>query len=262
MPTMAHVDAEIARTLRTIAVGSISTGAAGTYGTFWTGTYPGTGGRACADATAGAMFPAPADDTGRLAYARAPLTGSMTNLFLYDRLVDVSGLSALSTSLQAVTHPALPRETTGEGVLAWVEIAGGATSSPITNLTFNYTNQAGAAKTAITPLVAGWAGTVRRAIPLNLAPGDTGVRSWQSLQNDAAAATAGDVAIVLGRMIQFLPQTTTAVSTAYQRSNHVNAVRGGLPRVRAGACVMAFGIGNTANLGNILLTYAVTELAA
>ncbi len=259
MPTAAQVDFEIARNMRSVFMATVNSGLSMGYGTFWSGTYPGGSGRACDNTTPGALMQPAANDSSRLIYLYVPMAQAITALWLVDRLIDVSGFSAQSTSLQTITHPALTRSTDGAFVNPWIEIVTAAASAPAADLTLNYINQAGNPKQSVTSLAAGWATTVRRANPINLAPGDWGIRSLTSWQLSAGAPTAGNVAWVLGRMIQFSSQSSSAIATSYQRPNQVHALRGGLPRVRAGACVTAFGAGNLTIIGNMIMNYALSE---
>jgi hypothetical protein len=123
-------------------------------------------------------------------------------LVFYDRLVHTRGLSGIVASAQAVNSVALTRNTSGEGVQAWVEIytAVGAT---VTTMTISYTNQAGVAGRISPAFVFGGTNGREegRLIRVPLADGDTGVQSVQSVTPLASTGTAGDFGITLAKRI-------------------------------------------------------------
>ena len=117
-----------------------------------------------------------------------------------DRLSHQGALSATVTGAQTTNLPtaALTRYTTGDGVMAGLEIHTGI-GATATTVTASYTNQAGTAGQT-TPAVA-FGGTnfnaAGRLILLPLASGDTGVRAVANVNVAATTGTAGAFGVVL-----------------------------------------------------------------
>lgn len=204
-----------------------------------TGAAPGTGGAQPTKATLGAIpFENPGGSTvlylvdWRLANVN---TGRGGWLLLYDRLAHNSGFDATVTTLQDFTDLTIGRgDTTGEGVLAWMEVytAIGTTSA---TLTVNYTNESGTAGRAGTLLWApnsafqGAAGMVR------LQAGDRGVRSIQSCQwGGTGTGTAGSYGLTLARPLAWIPFEVTATPTGDLTQD---ALANCMVRVDADACL-------------------------
>lgn len=130
-------------------------------------------------------------------------------LLLCDRLWHNSGYTVTTTTAQNTTHPGLPARdsngaTDGEGVLLGIEVSAATTNgSAVTNMTASYTDQGGTAGATATitsfPATAA-AGTF---VPFNLAAGDTGVRSVQSLTLGTSLVT-GTVHLVQFRVLSAL----------------------------------------------------------
>ncbi|MDQ1446808.1 MAG: hypothetical protein QOI20_3272 [Acidimicrobiaceae bacterium] len=127
-------------------------------------------------------------------------------LMLADRLAHISGLSGTVTTAQTVSTPALTRYTTGDRVIACVEIytAVGATA---TTLTISYTNQAGTAGRTSQPIDFGATNNnaAGRMFFVSLQQGDTGVRSVQSVTLAGTTGTAGNFGVTLLRPLLCLP---------------------------------------------------------
>lgn len=114
-------------------------------------------------------------------------TSQIGCLLLFDRLWHNSGIVVTTITAQTINSVAFPARdrdgtTNGESVLVGIEVGTATTNTAaITNTTMSYTNQAGTAgKTATIssfPATA-VAGTF---VPFQLAAGDTGVRSIQSI---------------------------------------------------------------------------------
>jgi hypothetical protein len=107
-------------------------------------------------------------------------------LMLADRLWHNSGITVTTTTAQTVNSVAFPARdvngsTNGDGVLVAIEWSATSGNGLITNTTMSYTNSDGTAgRTATLPTVlAGM--SVGSFIPFQLAAGDTGVRSIQTL---------------------------------------------------------------------------------
>lgn len=160
---------------------------------------------------------------GRLA-VNANQAGS---LWLIDRLWENSGLSATSTAAQNITPAAIPARdqngaTNGDGVMAAIEWSGtGGAGTP--SISLSYTNQSGTAGRTATA-----AGVTTPPIGtfelFFMAPGDTGIRSVQSL-TQSATRSSGAYHLVL-----FRPIATVDV-TAANVGNAIDALTSGLPRI-------------------------------
>lgn len=150
-------------------------------------------------------------------------------LYLLDRLWHNSGIAVTTTTAQtinSVTWPARDRDgaTSGVDVLVAIEVSTATTNgAAVTNTTMSYTNQAGtASKTAtITSFPAtSVAGTF---IPFELAAGDTGVRSIQTVTLGTSYG-AGAVHLVAYRVLGKVP--------IYQgNGNFLDPIQGGLNRL-------------------------------
>jgi hypothetical protein len=151
-------------------------------------------------------------------------------LNLLDRLWHNSGITATTTAAQtinSVTFPArdLNGATAGNGVMVAIEVSSATTNaSAITNMTMSYTNSSGTAgKTATIssfPATAA-AGTF---VPFQLAAGDNGVQSIQSLTLGTSLVT-GTVHLVAYRSISFLELIIA------NTGNSVDAITGGFVRL-------------------------------
>jgi hypothetical protein len=121
-------------------------------------------------------------------------------LMLYDRLLQVGGLSGTVTSAQAVGGT-LTRNTGGVGNQIWVHITT-AIGTTGTTITCDYTDDQGNAAT--TPAVAiGGTGLreATRLIPLPLADGDVGVQAVEDVTLAGTTGTAGDFGVIVVRPI-------------------------------------------------------------
>lgn len=162
-------------------------------------------------------------------------------MLLMDRLSHQGGLDGTVTSAQTTNLPtaALTRYTTGDGVLAAIEIYTGVGATP-TTLSVSYTNQAGTAGKISPDTVLGGTGysAAQRFIPIPLASGDTGVRSVESVTVLASTGTAGNFGILLFKPLTIFPTKCDITPS------HFNAlIQGGcqLPKVETDACLQFVG---------------------
>lgn len=160
----------------------------------------------------------------------AGTTAAAGGWILCDRLWHNSGFTQATTTAETVNSVAFPARdvngsTNGVGVLVGLEVSTATTNAgAITNTTMSYTNDAGTAgRTATIPSfpATGVAGTF---VPFQLAAGDTGVRSIQSLTKGTSYA-GGTMHLVAYRPIMMLPFTVTNIGAA------VDGVSAGLPRM-------------------------------
>lgn len=148
--------------------------------------------------------------TGRGASVGAT-SGIQNYTVIYDRLLDISGLSGTSTGSQTVGG-SLSRYTNGLGVEIWVEIYTQVGANAHT-LTISYHNQDNAAKTTTVTLGGTNAREAQRMIKANLAAGDTGVLVVDSVQLDTSTGTAGDFGITLVYPLLSMPIPGLCVMT-------------------------------------------------
>lgn len=178
-------------------------------GTGGVGAAPATT-RACNSSTLGAIAQWPAPTAGNylrlISYQIVPCGFNRTNtgssIVIFDRLVDHAGAVANVATAQTTNLPtaALTRETTGDGVWAFIEVYG-AIGATTTTVTISYTNQAGVAgRTSLAQTIGGSFRTAaQNLIPIPLQDGDTGVRSVESITLAATTGTAGNFGIVLAK---------------------------------------------------------------
>lgn len=147
-------------------------------------------------------------------------------LILVDRLWHNSGLVVTTTTAQTVNSAAWPARdeyglTDGEDIMIGIEVSTATTNaSAVTNTTMSYTNSANTSgKTAtITSFPAtAAAGTF---VPFQLAAGDEGVRSVQSVTLGTSYG-AGTIHLVAYRILAQVPITTANVG------NFVDIISGG-----------------------------------
>lgn len=122
---------------------------------------------------------------------------------LYDRLIQMGGLSATSTAVQNVNLTGLTRYsgTSSVGNMIFVEVYSNI-GTTARNLTITYTNQNGVSGRTTTISIGSSTGnTVGSAWIPNLASGDTGVQSVQSVQLAASTTTTGNFGVSIIRPI-------------------------------------------------------------
>lgn len=139
--------------------------------------------------------------------AIAPLVSGV--FLLYDRLFHIGGLSGAATTDQTVQGstptPALTRNTSGTGNIAWYEIytAIGTTS---TTLTMTYTNQDGTdSRTSTINIGATGFNASTRAQRIPLAAGDTGIRAIEKVRLTATTGAAGNFGITVAQPLAWIP---------------------------------------------------------
>lgn len=166
------------------------------------------------------QIPFPAAVGGQSVYlAGASLSegGNISAGLLYDRLWHNSGLVVTTTGAQAIAQPALPARdangaSSGVGCELWLEVVTATTNAgAIANMTASYTNSAGTAGRTATmqsfPANA-VAGSIHR---FDLAAGDIGVQSVQSITLGTSLVT-GSISAVIARPIADLPVTADNLS--------------------------------------------------
>lgn len=190
---------------------SSSTEGAGTYHSRWirsgrmpeTGAAPGSTARACTSATAGALNRGMVNATSgkKLYLASVSVVGTtLGGILLYDRLVDVSGLSGTNTSTDtAVSNTPITRpDANGAGVQLWIEqyTAWGASAA---TLNVKYTDNDGNPTQAATYSSPANAPTDGQTIPIQLIATDTGIRAVTNYHWSVTTGTAGNFGFTLRR---------------------------------------------------------------
>lgn len=190
---------------------------AGQYTSLWTfnqtpggqGSAPGGTARVCTNATDGSLrYTSPTG--GRTKYLVGACASSNVAgvQIIYDRLVDISGFSATTTTAQTCTGVVPTRYSGAEskGNQIWLEIYTiiGATA---TTITVEYTNQDGTTGRISKPVAFGGTGRreATRIIIVPLADGDLGVREVTNVDLLASTGTAGDFGVAIVRPIINVP---------------------------------------------------------
>lgn len=235
---------------------TVTTQAAGYLCSLWTGAgRPGAGatpasgaGAVPTNTTAGAL-PLPTISGSNTLYLGKLAFGSTTlsKLILIDRLCHTAGLSGTSTSAQTVNSTALTRNYTGTGTtyanalfLEWYT----ATGSTGTTATISYTNQAGTSgqSASVTLPASVKAATV---LPVQLAAGDYGIESVQSVTLAASTGTAGSFGVTLAWK---LATAAIPTGTGYQAFDYSQV---GMPAIVSGACLSFYVHSTSTTTGTI-----------
>lgn len=169
--------------------------------------------------------------SGNTYIARLQLNATVgAGFILADRLWHNSGLTVTTTTAQtvnSVTWPARDNNgtTDGEGVMIAIEVSTATTNaSAVTNTTMSYTNQAGTSGKTATIASFPATSVASTFVPFNLADGDTGVRSIQSV---TLGTSYGGGTI---HLVAYRPLITLELPTA-NLGNSVDAVTGGFVRL-------------------------------
>lgn len=162
-------------------------------------------------------------------------------MILVDLLAVSGGLSAAATGDQTLNlpTPALPRYATGEGVHAAVVVFSGI-GATATTMTATYTNQAGVGGRVTPAVQVGGSGfaLIGAAFRLPLQPGDTGIRSVESINLAASTGAAGNMGVVLYRPIAMMMANDVEGPTLIDIAS--GRMVGGLAQVLPGACLSMF----------------------
>jgi len=207
------------------------------------GGVPGVGGSnpgavaVCSRTTSGAA-PLTNPGGGRqlwLTALAATLTGA-GGLLLYDRLLQIGGLSATTTTAQNVqsgSGVSLSRYTGGGGNQIGVEIFT-QIGTTATTITASYTNQDGTAGRTTQAVTFGGtnAREAQRVIFLPLADADTGVRSVETITVLASTTTAGNFGVFIAHQLR-------TVSLGFDGSGREDFLTGTPPpeEILADACL-------------------------
>jgi hypothetical protein len=217
--------------------------AAGAFQSAWMAAGNPSAGVASPAYTAGAGYTCDNTTTGALPYVNGSIQNWLARLFmsctqvgviiLIDRLWSCSGMGFAAATYTITTAGSLPARITDNGVdvEAWVEqfVAAGAASG---TLTFNYLNAAtGAAKAGVIPAVVS-APVAGQMQPIPMAAGDNGIRAPVSVVT-SATWTSGSFGLTLGKRITEIPINVAGGGEVQDWAKL------GLPKLPAGACIMA-----------------------
>lgn len=203
------------------------------------------------NATLGA-FEFPNGGVGSLSIVGCRWAGVVAgNILICDRLSHQSGLSGIVTGPQTTNLPTAPltRRVSGEGVMIGLTIytAIGGTSTVATTITVSYTNQADQAGQISPAMIVGSTGynLANRMIQIPLLPGDTGVKSVQSVTLAESTLTAGNFGVTLFRPLYLIGMESVA---AMEWPNFLTGgTSGGIPEVIDGACLFGIAVATGAN---------------
>lgn len=209
------------------------------------------------NATAGAI-PFTATASARILAAQA-WTLNQGSIIIYDRLSHQGGLSGTTAATAQTTNlptAALTRYTSGEGVMAFLEVytAVGATG---TTAIASYTNQAGTSgqTTLATAFGATGFNAAGRMVLLPLAVGDSGVQAVASVTLTATTGTAGNFGVTLAKPLFSIPLRDNT-----QQSSIENLFSMGfIPEFGTNACLMRGYIMVSASTGVVHDTFTIAE---
>ena len=244
------VSAIAGRPIIPIQKASATAKAAGSFHSLWaTAGFPAAGaaagsvnGAVCTKSTTGALQFADAGGGETLYIGQLGMQGAIVGtILIYDRLWHNSALSGTVTTAQTFTMPSLTRHTDGVGVECFAEWYT-ATGSTAVTATLSYTNttdtagRSGTAAFIATPVVG-------QMIPFQLAAGDLGIKSIQSVTLSATTGTAGNFGLTLMKRKASIPITTANIGMV------LDAIALGMPPLEANACVAFMVQTSTTNTG-------------
>lgn len=151
-------------------------------------------------------------------------------LSLLDRLWHNSGFTVTTTTAQTVNSVTWPARdslgaTNGDGIMVGIEVSTATTNgSAIANMTMSYTNSNGTAGKTATITSYPATAALGTFVPFNLAAGDTGVRSIQSLTLGTSLVT-GNVHLVAYRTLAYLDLILA------NTGNSLDAITGGFVKL-------------------------------
>lgn len=138
--------------------------------------------------------------------------GSVGGIWLMDFLWWNDSIAETTTTGQSITHPGLPSRdrsasNAGDGVFAAILVSTATTNgSPVTNTTITYTDSAGNAGNTGTITSFPATAVAGTFAPFNLAAGDTGVRTIETLTLGTSYG-GGAIHLVQYRPIAYVPLT-------------------------------------------------------
>lgn len=182
------------------------------------------------------QIPFPGAVGGKSVYLASMSVSASTagKLVLVDRLWHNSGIVVTTTTAQTINSVAWPARdmdssTNGRGVLVGIEVSAATTNAgAVTNTTLSYTNSGGTAGQTATMASFPATAVAGSFIPFQLASGDVGVRSIQSVTLGTSYAT-GTVHIVAYRVIAEIPLIVANTGAV------LDPIAGGFPMLADGS---------------------------
>lgn len=166
---------------------------------------PGLGGAALTSYAGQLPFSNPVSGNSYLAVFDV-FSNTVSTLWLMDRLWHNSGIVVTTTTAQTINSVAWPARdragtTNGAGVMVAIEVSTATTNAgAIANTTMSYTNQDGTAGRTATMASFPATAVLGTFVPFQLAAGDTGVRSIQTVTLGTSYA-GGAIHLVAYRML-------------------------------------------------------------
>lgn len=166
--------------------------------------------------------------------------------YIVDQLVSEANVASNTVATTNFTAQALPRHTSGAGVVLYGYTSSSQTSAPV--YYFTYTNQDGVSGRTSKPSVNSFATSLAvGAQPLTAMPlqdGDTGVRSVESITVTTGSSTAGTIGYMLCKPVTPWFYSATHVSDCHPWAEHPVATGLPLCPVDKDACLVGI-IGRT-----------------
>lgn len=218
---------------------------------------PGIAGAALTTLSGSLPWSNPASGNTYLARLTANATGSGT-LILVDRLWHNSGIAVTTTTAQTVNSAAWPARdrngtTNGDDILIGIEVSTATTNgAAVTNTTMSYTDSAGTAGNTATITSFPQTAVAGSFVPFQLAAGDVGVRSIQSVTLGTSYG-GGAIHLVAYRV---LSRVDVAVANI---GNAVDALTGGFPRLYDNTVPMLLWLPTATTAVTVLGEFIVTQ---
>ena len=254
-------DTEIAGDSRVIFKVGTAPEAAGQYYCFakdsgapgaWSAGTPGINGRNTDGTTAGDLgcISAGTPASGVNYIRDIVTTASQAGTFiLADVLWVNTGLVVTTTTAQAITQPTLPLRdnlgtSNGFGIGAGILVTTATTNAAaIANITLSYTNSEGVAGKTATISSYPATAVIGTFVPFQLAQGDIGVRSIQSITL-GTTLTAGAISLIAFNFLATVPVTLANIgSTAFQRKLDL--------KLNNGHCLLPFWLASNTTATNL-----------
>lgn len=184
-------------------------------------------------------------------------TSVACNPWLFDVLWINTALVVTTTTAQAITPVALPARdsdgaTSGEGVWAGILVTTATTNAgAVTTITLSYTNQDGTAGKVATMASYPATAVIGTVVWFQLAAGDRGVRSVQSITL-GTTLTAGAISLILARPLWNFPSLVVNVGG-------VNVPQNPGVRLYSGTCALPIGLMSTTTATTLSATVTVME---
>jgi hypothetical protein len=178
------------------------------------------------------------------------ITASQAGTFILADVVWVNtGLVVTTTTAQTITQPTLPLRdnlgtSNGFGIGAGILVTTATTNAgAVTNMTLTYTNSAGVAGRTATITTFPATATIGTFVPFQLAQGDIGIRSIQSITLGTSLVT-GAISLIAFNFLGTVPVTLANIgSLSFQKNLDL--------RLYNGHCLLPFWIASNTTATNL-----------